>query len=446
MRDPAKLKVVLCTRRSGKTYGAGLWLVEGAHLTPGSSSLYVALTRASAKRIMWRDVLKVIDREKKLGGRFNETELSVTFPNGSAIYLLGLDADEGEKEKALGQKFRRVAVDEAASYSIDLNELVFGVLKPAVADYRGEIALIGTPGNFKRGLFFDLTKGQDPGASGTWEAAGWSGHRWSAFDNPHIREKWVEEIADLKRMNPRIEETPLFQQHYLGRWVIDDTQLVYRYEPGRNDFGGKLPAFAGRGRWHYVLGIDLGFADSTAWSVCAYHDLDRTLYVVETDKAERLDITDVAVRTRALAARYEFDALVVDGANKQAVEEMRRRHDLPLRAADKTGKVDFIELMNGDFISGRIKLDPVRCAPLVEEYAGLIWDERSTKREEHPAAPNHVCDATLYAWRHCYAYLAQTPAALPARGSPQAYEAASDALEVAAEQQVLGQQDDEWGW
>src|SRR5205085_11845215 len=63
-------------------------------------------------------------------------------------------------------------------------------------------------------------------------------------------------------------------------------------------------------------------------------------------------------------------------ANKQAVEEMRRRHDLPLRAADKTGKSDFIEIMNGEFIQGRIKLRGASCSQLAEEYAGLIWDER----------------------------------------------------------------------
>ena len=96
------------------------------------------------------------------------------------------------------------------------------------------------PGNLKKGLFFDLAHGQDPCFAGTWSKMGWSGHRWSALDNPYIRENWLQEIADLKAANPRIEETPLFQQHYLGRWVIDDSRLVYRYQPGRNDFDGEL--------------------------------------------------------------------------------------------------------------------------------------------------------------------------------------------------------------
>jgi len=124
--------------------------------------------RDSAKKIMWKDVLKPISRQLMLNARFNETELTATLTNDSVIYLLGVDSAEEEKKKLLGQKYKLVVIDEAASFSVDLNELVYGVLKPSVADYRGTICLIGTPGNVKRGLFFDLTQGQDPSAAGTW--------------------------------------------------------------------------------------------------------------------------------------------------------------------------------------------------------------------------------------------------------------------------------------
>lgn len=406
LEDPARMRVVLCTRRSGKSYGAGLLLLREAYETPNVSCLYVALTRASAKRIMWKDVLKTIDREQGLGCRFNETELSVTLPNGSMIYLLGMDADEQEKDKALGQKFKAVVIDEAASYGVDLHEMVYGILKPATADYRGTIAMIGTPGNMKRGLFYELTKGQNPGEPGRWEKMGWSGHRWSAFDNPHMADKWKAEIEDLRLANPLVEQTSIFQQHYLGKWTVDDSKLVYRFDYERNVFDD-LPVMKQGGRWHYVLGIDLGFNDPTAWVVCAYHDFDKTLYVLGSHKKEHCDITEVADQTHRLMGRFEFDSIVIDNANKQAVEEMRRRHDIPLTAASKTGKADFIEIMNGEFVQGRIKLHRKAAAPLMDEYGQLVWDERSPRREEHPACPNHLSDAMLYAWRHCYQYIAE---------------------------------------
>jgi len=446
--DPAKLKAALCTRRAGKSYGAGSYLLKEAWENPGCTCLYIALTRQSAKNILWKDVLKTINRKLALGCKFNETELSCTLPNGSVIYLLGVDATEEEREKLLGQKYRLVVIDEAASYTINLEELVYGTLKPAVADYRGTICLIGTPGNLKRGLFFDITNGK---------RAGWSLHRWSAFENPHIRDNWLAEIAELKAASPLIEETPLFQQHYLGRWVVDDSKLVYRYQPGRNDFAN-LPELPPSG-WHYLLGIDLGYTDATAFVVGAYHDQSRVLYLVEALEETGLDISAVAARIKDYQARYPLDTLVVDGANKQAVEEMRRRHGLPLEAADKRGKADFIEQMNAEFIQGRIVLGP-SCvwnrqsqpgAPgsLQEEYLGLIWDERALargERKEHPNAPNHGADASLYLWKRAYQYLSEVPAKKHAPGTREAAEAEAAELKrlVLAQAEKARQEREEW--
>jgi hypothetical protein len=404
--DPAKLKVLLCTRRSGKSFGDGLYLFKEADENPGVSVIYVALTRETAEKTMWKDVLKVIDAKYKVGAKFNETKLTATLPNGSIIYLLGVDSAEDEKKKLLGQKYKLAIVDEPQSMSIDLNDLTLGVLGPAVADYRGTICMTGTPGNLKAGLFFDLTQGQDPQEPGTWECAGWKGYRWSAFQNPYMAEEWKDKISSLEAANPRIKETPIYQQHYLGRWVIDDSRLVYRYQPGRNDYQD-LPAHP-RGRWHHVLGVDLGYNDPSAFVLVSYHDHDPNLYVRSAWKKSSLDVTDVATRIRTYTERYDIDAIVIDNANKQAVEEMKNRFSLPLTPANKTGKADFIEIMNGEFIQGKIKFSP-DCKPLADEMTGLVWDERVLPRkEEHPACPNHCSDAVLYSWRFCYQYLSST--------------------------------------
>ena len=436
IQDPAKLKVALCTRRSGKSYGAGSYLFREAYNHPGVSCLYVALTRDEAKRIMWKDVLKVINRNLELNCKFNENALTCTLPNGSIIYLLGADSNEDEKDKLLGQKYQLVVIDESSKYSIDLHELIYDVLKPAVADYRGTIVMIGTPSNLRRGLYYDLTKAQNPEEPSKWQQQGWSGHCWSAFHNPYMKTQWQEEISELKAANPHIEETPGFQQNYLGRWTIDDKGLVYAYQTGRNDFKD-LPELDGhlRGRWHLVLGVDLGYDDPSAFSLCAYHDFDKALYVLSSYKEAGMDVTDVAAKIRFLNLKakqdykVDIDCVVIDNANKQAVMEMRRRHDLQLTPADKTGKSDFIELMNAEFTMGRVKLCVGDCQVLADEYSELIWDPRSAKREEHPACANHCSDATLYAWRHCYAYLSNAPKVGPRPYSPEWYAAEAQAME-----------------
>lgn len=440
IEDEGKFQVVLCTRRSGKSFAAALRLLRAAMSQPGSSSLYIALTRESAERILWNDVLKVINRKDQwnLGAKFNESKLCMTLPNGSRIYLLGADAKEEERQKLLGQKYVEVCIDEAASYSIDLNALVYNILKPAVADYRGVICLIGTPGNLKTGLFYELTQGQDPRAPGTWEKIGWKGHRWSAFQNPHMAAKWREEIAELSAANPLIEQTPGFQQNYYGIWVIDDSMLVYRYAIGRNDYD-KLPEVYGRGDWHAVLSIDLGFNDACAFTVLKYHDASRVLYIAESTKKSGLDITATSEYADEIKSRHDIEQTVIDGSNKQAVEELNRRHGLKAEPADKREKFDFIDIMNAEFIQGRIRLSP-QCEALKEEYVELIVDERALKkgkRVEHPGCANHAADTGLYGWRKCWQYLhVPPPPPGPSRGT----------VEYVAQQQAeqLKQIDDEF--
>jgi hypothetical protein len=371
-------------------------------------------------------------------------------PNGAEIYIGAADANEQEMRKLLGQKYRRVCIDEAQDWKSDLHELVYSVLKPACADLRGSISLRGTPGRLTKSFFRKLTpvsvQAGIKGAKGTFP--GWSLHCWDTTANTAMMptgrrmcEQWADEIAELKRTHPGIEETPAFRRNYLGEWVLDESQLVYRYTAGKNDFDGKLPAMPPRGRWHHVLGIDLGYNDATAFVVWAYHDFDRRLFGREARKERGLDITAVATRAKALVQKYDAEATIVDGSNKQAVAEMVNRHDLPLVPADKTGKADFIELMNADFIVGHILLDPKACACLADEYGALVWNDKSVKREEHPACENHAADAALYGWRKCYQFLAESmPPPPPPVGTPEWAAQEAKAMEEQAMQELEDRQ------
>lgn len=438
LEDGAKLIAVLCTRRASKSFSAGKRLLRAMLKHPGASVLFVAKTRRSVKGIIWKDVLKVLNKEHKLGAVFNETELTMTLPNGAVLYALGVDTTDDEREKLLGQKYAEVAIDESASYTIDLNQLVFSVLKPAVADYRGVIGLYGTPGNLKTGLFYDLTRQQDPMSPGRWEKDGFSCHRWNTFHNPYMEDNWQAEIDELKKSKPFVEETPWFQQNYWGRWTIDESKLVYRYQPGRNDFDGALP-MTRAGHWHYVLAVDLGFTDDCSFTVLAYHDNLRELYVMESSKQPGLDITATAERMKLLKSRYDIESTIIDGANKQAVQELNNRHGMEAQPADKREKAEFIDMMNDDFVNGFIRLSP-KCEPLKEEYAGLVWDERALenrKRQEHAACANHGADSCLYGWRFSYAFIATAlPAAAPKVNSIKWFEAQAE-LEKAKEDAYL---------
>ena len=201
--DKNNLKAAQCSRRSGKSYGTGLYLFKEALENPGCTCLYIALTRESAKKIMYKDVLKRINKKHLLGATFNEITLTVTLPNGSLIYLVGADAKPDEMQKFLGQAYRLVVIDESASFKQDLREMVYEILKPAMADLQGTICMIGTPGKIPKGLFFDITNGREKG---------WSVHKWMASDNPYMKEKTKKEMDELIASNPLVVETPFFKR------------------------------------------------------------------------------------------------------------------------------------------------------------------------------------------------------------------------------------------
>lgn len=406
IQDPARRKALFCTRRAAKSYTGGLYLTKEAEEFQGANCLYLGLTRASAKGIIWKDILKDIDRRNCLEMSFNGTDLTATLKNGSVIYVTGADADEDEMEKLLGRKYRLVIIDEAASFTVDMRKLVYGILGPAVVDQGGTICLMGTSGDLTQGLFYDVTTGTEQG---------WKLFEWSAHDNPYVAPQWQAELDDIAANRPLFMQTPLFKQWYLNQWVIDKEKLVYRFDATKNVYQS-LPHYK-TGVWQYVLGVDLGYSpDPSAFVVCAFHEHDPNLYIVDTFRRTEMDVTDVANHIKQYQNRYDIFKVVIDGSNKQAVEEMQRRHGIALTAAEKTGKADFIQLMNAEFIQQKIKLSLKAAQDLGQEYSKLIWvvdgDKILQPRKENPNCSNHLTDAALYAWRFCYQFLSQ-PAKKP---------------------------------
>jgi len=107
---------------------------------------------------------------------------------------------------------------------------------------------------------------------------------------------------------------------------------------------------------------------------------------------------------------HDIHTIVIDNASKQVVETIKARfmlYDVVIYAADKRDKIEFIGIMNSDFIMGRIKLLKVATVDYVEELENLIKDPNKLKITEHPSCDNHICDAGLYAWRYARNFRAE---------------------------------------
>lgn len=414
--DPSRWKSLLCSRRAGKTSAAAIYLFLAALLHPGTNSLYLALTLKSARRLLWA-WLKRINRDADIGARFNESRLEVELTNGSRIYLSGADANEDERNKLLGDEFVLAIIDEGASYRIDLRQLVRTHLRPATLKPRGTIAIIGTPdANGVRNFFYDVTDGPEQG---------WSRHGWDTAANPHMRVQWEEELEEIARVTPAFMETPDYEAMYLRRWPLHASNLVYRFHRDRS-----LVAEAPRSLEYFVIAVDLGWDNATSFSVAGWAASDDThLYLVRSYKARGMDLGGVAAELATLQVSFPNAHLVVDGAARQSVEELRGRYSLPLIATEKADKITFIRMMNADLTTGTIKVVRGECTDLITEWTGqdeegrgvhgarpLVWDARALKRvpplrREDPTCANDSADSALYAWRYARNFLVQrTPA------------------------------------
>jgi hypothetical protein len=384
--DKSTRKAALCTRRAGKTTVSAFIMCRTALEYEGCLIPYITITLDNAKKVMWEE-LKILNRKWGFEMVFNETTATATFPNGSRIWMLGAKHKD-DIERLRGPKYPLVVLDEAASFGAHIENLLQEVLEPALLDYEGTMLMIGTPGPVPAGLFYEVTNGK-------WE--NWTVHKWTLFDNPYLPEK-VRNLEYLLRTTRSSVEDPKFQREYLGRWVIDDSNLVYRFNPARNVYA-QLP----EEDWYFNLGIDLGFNDDTAFVVGAYSHTSPNFYVVETYKEPKMDITSVANKIKEYDAKYAFTRKVIDSGalGKMIVAELSARHGLSLEPAEKKDKLGHIENFNSDLLMGRILIHET-ANELMTEMMELPWAEG--KREEHSGYANHLTDACLYAWRDAKHY------------------------------------------
>ena len=396
----------LCGRRSGKTVCAVSDLLWRSEQIAGATNVYIALTRETAKRLAWSEILRM-DARYDLGLKLNRTDLIATTKNGSQILCTGAD-DSKTVERLRGGKYRLVVVDEAASFRPGvLDVLVEEIIGPALVDLMGQLVLVGTPGPTCAGPFFEMTERPGP----------WSVHRWTAWQNLYLPH-WDAEVAAIRKRNGWSEAHPRYQREYLGRWVNDPDSLVYRYDDRRNGCD-ELPE---RNDWRFVLAFDLGASEkkpTTAAVVWAYSQHVKVAYAVESEARAAQTPHTIAGWTKTLMSRYDLDALVMDpgGLGRAYIAELNARHDLPFVEAMGRHKTAYVEHMNGDFEAKRIRVVRRSCPGLVAAWATLPWNEARTDSDEK--YPDHETDAALYGWRRCRAFDAEPERESIVRGETQ---------------------------
>lgn len=415
--DPSKAKALLTGRRFGKTSLLAVDLLDTALRFPGSLSIYIHLTHGLAKKQMGAELAR-LDAKHNLGMDPNLTDLAYRFPNGSQVWLGGAN-DQRQIEKYRGFKPHKVQLDESASFGPHIKALIEEVIDPGLMDNDGAVGMAGTPGPICAGMFYDATTDVDKG---------FSVHRGTVLDNTYLPNAaaW---LAKKRRDRGWTETDPRYLREWMGIWMPDNNSLIYRYIADTADYN-ILPTHH---VWEYVLGVDFGFNDATAFVILAFSRTCPDVYVVDQWQKSEMLLTDIRVRIEWLMTQYRFTRIVGDqgGLGKTFIEEFRQRNSIPMIGAEKAHKFDYIELLNSDLATGRLRVK--RNSPLALEWAQLQWDD--ARKKEAPQYPNHLSDACLYAWREAkhFCYVPTDP---PPTSREEALQREAEALEQRAEQRV----------
>ena len=165
--DDTRFKIVAAGRRTGKSRLAA-WLLIVRALSAGKGHVfYVAPTQGQARDIMWQTLLE-LGNPVIVSSHINNLQIKLI--NGATISLKG--ADRPETMRGVSLKF--LVMDEYADMKPEVFEQI---LRPALADQKGDAMFIGTP--MGRNHFYELYKYAELGDDPTYKA--W---HFTSYDNP----------------------------------------------------------------------------------------------------------------------------------------------------------------------------------------------------------------------------------------------------------------------
>jgi hypothetical protein len=398
--DPSDQVIGLCGRRAGKSSAARLLLVKTALERPGTISALVTITRASAKKLYWQALHRLL---RQLGVPFdsNATELVIRLGNGSEIWLAGAK-DASEIERLRGHAFALVIVDEAGSIRDQvLRALVEDVLQWALVECFGKLRLIGTPPPVPVGYFAERFLGVDEKGR---EVLGWSRHHWTIYQNAKLPQAAIAAYLEkLKRERGISEQSVTWRREVLGELVYDRDALVLSafdlvdsvYTPDQ------LPAGRPAG---VILGVDIGWHDPDAIVALARFPQSPDLWVVE--EWEQPHRTEEQLGARILESIHRWHPLEVSadtgGGGKKTVEGVSKRIAYTIKAAHKPSVVEQFQRVNDEFrarsAEGKSRLRVPKGGVCAADAVRMRWVPGKTGIEVAKVPHSDALPALSYAY------------------------------------------------
>lgn len=294
--NDARYALCEASSKSGKTVGAMAWLLEQALVhrgAPGRSFWWVAPIFAQS-RIPFRRLKRGLPREAYAA---NETELTLTLPNGAVLWFKGAD----HPDSLYGEDVFAAVIDEASR----VKEESWHAVRSTLTATRGPVRLIGNVRG-RRNWFYHLARRAQAGEPGMAYA------RITAHDAVAAGVLEAAEVEDARRTLP----DAVFRELYLAE-PSDDQGNPFGLEGIRRQIA---PLSAGP---PVAFGVDL--AKSVDWTVIVGLDAQGRVCHFERFRAPWDETTARVLKALAPPGKSRTPALCdATGVGDPIVERLQR--------------------------------------------------------------------------------------------------------------------------
>jgi hypothetical protein len=379
LRSTSKRLLLNCCRQSGKSTTSAVRSLWRALFFSRSLVLIISPTQRQSFELL-RKVQQLVQRLDGLMSppveKNNSSELE--FANGSRIVSL-----PGENEHTIRgySAATEIIVDEAG----DVQDDIFDAILPMLTISRGSLLCAGTPKG-QRGKFWQWWTGQDDYYERT--EATWR-------DCPRIDRK------DIDRA--RLELGEKFAQEYECQFLRLSGGVIYPAFSVNENVIAASPV--GRDVWTYLLAIDFGYVDATAFAILGWRANERIVYCLHSYQKSGMLVDDIAEYAKNLSARWPFRTIIGDigGYGKGPAMELGARYGLHIEPAPKTDKAGWISIVNAAFARKEFLIVGAENVELVDELVKLPWN--ATRTDSMAGYTDHLSDAASYGFRVALAYL-----------------------------------------
>lgn len=342
IEESARFNVVCVGRRAGKTE-LGLQLCAANDVLRRPVGWFAPSYKMMLE--VWRSADMIF---ASIIARRNASERRIEFTTGGVLEFWSLDNPLAGR----GRKYRRIIVDEAA-FVPNLMHTWEHVLRPTLADYRGDAWLFSTPKG--RNGFWQLWQmGHGDGRDD------WRSWQLPSEVNPTIP---PDELIEMRATLP---ERVIAQE--LDAMFLDDLGGVFHRVM---ECATALPLDGPVSGRSYVAGVDV--ADAADFTVISILDA-RTRDQVYIDRFNRIGYTALEDRIHAVYERWNVQTMVIEdnSIGQPVIDHLRGRgmSIVPFHTSAAT-KQPLIQALQSAFEHGTIKIlpDPVQIGEL-QAYEG----------------------------------------------------------------------------